>query len=75
MALEESLLFLYPWDPQGQRSLANIKVTLFSGGSDSQESSYNAGDPAQSLGREDPVKKEMAAQYSCLENPMDRGAW
>ena len=27
-----------------------------------------------SLGREDPLEKEMATlQYSCLENPMDRG--
>ena len=31
----------------------------------------------QSLGREDPLEKEMAIplQYSCLENAMDRGAW
>ena len=31
----------------------------------------------QSLGQEDPLEKEMAThlQYSCLENPMDRGAW
>ena len=30
-----------------------------------------------SLGREDPLEKEMAIplQYSCLENSMDRGAW
>ena len=29
-----------------------------------------------SLGQEDPLEKEMAPlQYSCLENPMDRGAW
>ena len=30
----------------------------------------------QSLGQEDPLEKEMAIlfQYSCLENPMDRGA-
>ena len=28
----------------------------------------------QSLGREDPLEKEMATQYSCLENSMDRGA-
>ena len=29
------------------------------------------------LGREDPLEKEMATplQYSCLENPMDGGAW
>ena len=31
----------------------------------------------QSLGQEDPPEKEMAypLQYSCLENPIDRGAW
>ena len=31
----------------------------------------------QSLGQEDPLEKEMATplQHSCLENPMDRGAW
>jgi len=30
-----------------------------------------------SLGQEDPMEEEMATplQYSCLENPMDRGAW
>ena len=26
-------------------------------------------------GQDDPLEKEMATQYSCLENPMDRGAW
>ena len=31
----------------------------------------------RSLGREDLLEKEMAnpLQYSCLENPTDRGAW
>ena len=30
-----------------------------------------------SLGQEDPLEEEMATHsgYSCLENPMDRGAW
>ena len=29
------------------------------------------------MGQEDPLEKEVAAhnQYSCLENPMDRGDW
>ena len=31
------------------------------------------------LGQEDPLEEEIAngnpLQYSCLENPMDRGAW
>ena len=31
----------------------------------------------QSLGQEDLLEKEMATllQYSCLENPVDGGAW
>ena len=31
----------------------------------------------QSLGREDPLEEENGnpLRYSCLENPMDRGAW
>ena len=29
----------------------------------------------QSLGQEDPLKKEYPLQYSCLKNSMDRGAW
>ena len=31
----------------------------------------------QSLGWEDPLEKENGSplQYSCLENPMDGGAW
>ena len=31
----------------------------------------------RSLGQEDPLEKEMAthSQYSCMGNPMDRGAW
>ena len=29
----------------------------------------------RSLGQEDPLEEEMTLQYSCLENPTDRGAW
>ena len=31
----------------------------------------------RSLGQEDPLEKEVAThlQYSCLGNPIDRGAW
>ena len=30
---------------------------------------------AQSLSWEDPLEEKIPLQYSCLENPMDRGAW
>jgi len=35
----------------------------------------NAGN--SSIGWEDPLEEKMAtpSQYSCLRNPMDRGAW
>ena len=27
------------------------------------------------LGQQDPLEEGMATHFSCLENPMDRGAW
>ena len=49
----------------------------FPSGSDSKESACSAGDPVQSLGWEDPSGEGNgnSLQYSCLENPTDRGAW
>ena len=40
-------------------------------------SAYNAGYPGLSLGREDPLEKEMAAHSRTLawKNPMDGEAW
>ena len=35
-----------------------------------------AAEAGSSLGQEDPLEKEMATHsFSCLKNPMDRGAW
>ena len=49
----------------------------FPGGSEGKASAHYAGDQVRSLGWEDPLEKDMATplQYSCLENPMDGGAW
>ena len=49
----------------------------FPGGSDSKESTCNAGDPGfgPGLGRYPGGKNGNPLQYSCLENPMDGGAW
>ena len=40
-------------------------------------STYNAGDPGSipGLGRSSGEGNGSPLQYSCLENPMDRGAW
>ena len=48
----------------------------FPGGSDSKESAFNAGDPVSipGLGRSPGEGNSNPLQYSCLENPMDRGA-
>ena len=49
----------------------------FPGGSDSKESAYNAGNPGSIPGSERSPGEGHGnpIQYSCLENPMDRGAW
>ena len=47
------------------------------GGSDSKESLCNAGDlsPILGLGKSPGEENGNPLQYSCLENPMDGGAW
>ena len=49
----------------------------FPGGSDSKESSSNAADPGSVPGlRRSPGEGTgYPLQYSCLENPTDKGAW
>ena len=49
----------------------------FPGSSDSKESAYNAGDLGliPGLGRSPGEGNSSPLQHSCLENPMDRGAW
>ena len=49
----------------------------FPSGSDGKESACNAGDLGliPGLGRSSGERNSNPFQYSCLENPMDRGAW
>ena len=49
----------------------------FLGGSDAKESACNAGDPGSipGLGRSPGEGSDNPLQYSCMENPTDRGAW
>ena len=49
----------------------------FPGGSDGKASVYNAGKPGSipGLGRFPGEGNGNPLQYSCLENPTDRGAW
>ena len=49
----------------------------FPSGSDGKASAYNAGDLGSipGLGRSPGEGNGTPLQYSCLENPMDGGAW
>ena len=49
----------------------------FPGGSDGKASAYNAGDPGSipGLGRSPGEGNGNPLQFSCLENPMEGGAW
>ena len=49
----------------------------FPGGSEVKASAWNEGDPGliPGSGRSPGEGNGYPLQYSCLENPMDRGAW
>ena len=52
-------------------------VRMTPGGSDGKESAYNAGDwgSIPGSGRSPGEGNGNPLQYSCLEHPMERGAW
>ena len=54
-----------------------IHIYDFPGGSDGKVSAYNVGDPGSipELGISPGERNGNPLQYSCLENPMDKGAW
>ena len=54
-----------------------VHVEGIPGGSDGKESTCSAGDPGSipGLGRSAEEGNGYPLQYSCLENPVDRGAW
>ena len=67
------LILALPLCDQGERAW----LLCFPDGSDSKESACNAGDLGLIPGSEkSPGEKNgKPLQYSCLGNPMDRGAW
>ena len=57
-------------------SFLNVDLCSFPGGSDGKDSACNAGDLGSIPGSvRSPGGNGNPLQYSCLENPMDRGAW
>ena len=55
----------------------HIHIVGFPGGSDDKEYAFHAGDLGliPGSGRSPGEGNGYPLQYSCLENPMDRGAW
>ena len=60
-----------------KRLFSSSSLTDFPGGSDGKVSSYNEGDLGSipGSGRSSGEGNGNPLQYSCLENPMDGGAW
>ena len=61
----------------GRRGASPGGIRHLTGSSDSKESACNAGDPdlIPESGRSPGGGNGNPLQYSCLENPMERGAW
>ena len=64
-------------DCKGLRIIGKLKKLRQWGGSDSKESTCNAGDLSAipGSGRSTGEENGNPLQYSCLENPMNRGPW
>ena len=54
-----------------------LTYIYFPGGSEGKKSARNAGDPGwiPGFGKYPGEGNDNPLQYSCLENPRDRGAW
>ena len=54
-----------------------MSILNFPGGSDGKASAYQVGDPGSipGLGRSPGEGNGNLLQYSCLDNPMNGGAW
>ena len=66
-----------PWNSNTEGYINCIFILGFAGGSDGKESACNAGDLdlTPGSGRVPGEGNGYPLKYSCLENPMDRGAW
>ena len=62
---------------KGAITMGNFGINYFPGGSDGKASAYNAGYLGSIPGSERSSGEGNGnpLQYSCLENPMDGGAW
>ena len=74
---ENPILFLGQEVPPEKGEATHSSIPQLLGGSDGKESICNAADLGwiPGLGRSPGGEHGNLFQYSCLENPMDRGAW
>ena len=65
------------YSKSGDKSAGEMRHTSFTGGSEVKASASNAGDLGSipGSGRSPGEGNGNPLQYSCLENPMDGGAW
>ena len=65
------------WHPFETYYYSSVFLMGFSGSSDGKASAYNVGDSGliPGSGRSPGEGNDHPLQYSCLKNPMDRGAW
>ena len=82
MCMSPSFPFLYVvdvaiWNDTFSLLVPHLYLSYFPGGSNSKASVYNVRDLGliPGLGRFPGEGNGNPLQYSCLENPMDRGAW
>ena len=79
--LTTCFMSIMPFSQCRHSSLALLRhwaeILGFSGGSDGKESTCNSGDPGliPGSGRSPGEENGNPLQCSCLENPIDRGAW
>ena len=69
--------YFYISTPNDEQNIFILVLVLdFPGDSDGKAYAYNAGDPGSipGLGRSSGEGNGNPLQYSCLDNPMDRGA-
>ena len=60
------VLYIETWVCLAPKRVPPVKILDFPDGADGKACAYNAGDPVRSLGREDPLEKEMATHSRTL---------
>ena len=76
MATAKLFIYAHPGSEAGLDLLQfRFVIWGFPGGSEVKASACNAGDSIPESGRSPGEGNGNPLQYSCLENPMDGGAW